>query len=109
MHMSGAGSNFRAELATMQAAAQHVYDVNAQIQSQLGNLLARLDPLMGAWQGSAATSFQSLKERWHQDATQLNSALRAIGDGLVKAHANYESTEDSSRQGFTSITSRLGG
>lgn len=107
--MSGAGSNFRAELATMHVAAQHVYDVNAQIQSQLSNLLARLDPLMGAWQGSAATSFLALKDRWHQDATQLNVTLRAIGDGLVKAHANYEATEDASRQSFTSITSKLGG
>lgn len=107
--MSGAGSNFRAELATMHAAAQHVYDVNGQIQSQLSNLLARLDPLMSSWQGSAATSFQVLKDRWHEDAIQLNAALRAIGDGLVKAQANYETTEDSSRHSFTSITSRLEG
>jgi len=106
--MSGAGSNFRAELSTMQAASQHVYDVNAQIQSQLSTLLARLDPLMGTWQGSAATSFQVLKERWHQDATQLNAALRAIGDGLVKAHGNYQATEETNQQSFTSITRKLG-
>jgi WXG100 family type VII secretion target len=107
--MSGAGSNFQAELATMRAAALHVQDVNAQIQSQLSNLLARLDPLMSSWQGSAATSFQVLKERWHQDATQLNSALAAIGEGLTKAQAGYETTEDASKQSFTSITNRLGG
>jgi early secretory antigenic target protein ESAT-6 len=107
--MSGAGSNFRAELATMQAASQHVYDVNAQIQAQLSNLQARLDPLMGTWQGSAATSFQILKDRWHQDAIQLNAALRAIGDGLVKVHGNYQATEESSKQSFTSITRKLGG
>jgi WXG100 family type VII secretion target len=107
--MSGAGSNFRAELATMQAAAHHVYDVNAQIQSQLSNLLSRLDPLMSSWQGSAATSFQALKERWHQDATQLNAALRGIGDGLVKVHGSYQATEEQSQQSFTSISSKLGG
>jgi early secretory antigenic target protein ESAT-6 len=107
--MSGAGSNFRAELSTMQAASQHVYEVNAQIQSQLSNLLSRLDPLMATWQGSAATSFQVLKERWHQDATQLNASLRAIGDGLVKAHGNYEATEETTQQSFTSITRKLGG
>jgi early secretory antigenic target protein ESAT-6 len=107
--MSGAGSNFRTELSTMQTAAQHVYDVNAQIQSQLSNLQSRLDPLMGTWQGSAATSFQVLKERWHQDATQLNAALRAIGEGLVKVHGNYQATEQSNEQGFTSITRKLGG
>jgi WXG100 family type VII secretion target len=64
---------------------------------------------MGTWQGSAATSFQVLKERWHQDATQLNAALRAIGEGLVKVHGNYQATEQSNQQGFTSITRKLGG
>ena len=107
--MSGGGSNFRTDLATMQAASQHVYDVNAQIQSQLSNLLARLDPLMGTWQGSAATSFQVLKDRWHQDATQLNATLRSIGDGLVKVHSNYHAAEDTNQQAFTSITRKLGG
>lgn len=103
------GSNFRTELATMQAAAQHVYEVNAQIQSQLSSLLARLDPLMGAWQGSAATSFTVLKERWHQDATALNASLKGIGDKLTKAHGAYQATEDQSRQSFTSISNRLRG
>jgi len=107
--MSAAGSNFRAELSTVQAASKHVYEVNAQIQAQLSNLLARLDPLMGTWQGSAASSFQTLKERWHQDATQLNAALRAIGDGLAQVHAGYSETESGTQQTFTSITRKLGG
>ncbi len=107
--MSGAGSNFRAELSTMHVAAQHVNDVNAQIQSQLSTLLARLDPLMSTWQGSAATSFQVLKDRWHQDATQLNTALKAIGEGLVKVHDSYNATEENTQQSFTSITRKLSG
>lgn len=102
------GSNFRTELATMQVAALHVYEVNAQIQTQLNNLLSRLDPLMTAWQGTAATSFMVLKERWHQDATQLNASLKGVGDKLMKAHGSYQTTEDASRQSFTSISSKLG-
>jgi WXG100 family type VII secretion target len=93
----------------MQAASNHVYDVNAQIQSQLSTLLARLDPLMSTWQGSAATSFQVLMDRWHQDATQLNAVLRAIGDGLVKVHSSYTAAEENTQQSFTSITRKLGG
>src|SRR5258708_13128928 len=89
IRMSGGGSNFRTELSTMQAASQHVYDVNAQIQSQLSNLLARLDPLMGTWQGSAATSFQALKERWHQDPPHLNPPLRAIAHGPLNDPSNH--------------------
>ncbi|MDQ6772220.1 MAG: WXG100 family type VII secretion target [Candidatus Dormibacteraeota bacterium] len=101
-------ASFRTELPTMQAASRHVYEVNAQIQSQLSNLLARLDPLMGTWQGSAATSFQVLKQRWHEDATKLNLALRGIGDGLVQSHGNYQRSEETNQQGFSSISSRLG-
>jgi WXG100 family type VII secretion target len=92
----------------MDAASKHVYEVNAQIQATLGNLLARLDPLMSTWQGSAATSFQVLKQRWHDDATKLNQALHGIGDGLVSNQRNYATTEDTNQQGFSSITSRLG-
>jgi len=72
-------------------------------------LLARLDPLMSTWQGSAATSFQTLKDRWHQDATQLNAALHAIGDDLAKSHSSYNATEENTQQSFTSITKKLGG
>jgi WXG100 family type VII secretion target len=108
MPAGGGAGSFRTELPTMQAASRHVYEVNAQIQSTLSNLLARLDPLMGTWQGSAATSFQVLKERWHQDATRLNQALRGIGDGLVSNQRTYAITEDSNQQGFTSISGRLG-
>jgi WXG100 family type VII secretion target len=106
--MPGGAGSFRTELPTMEVAGRHVYEVNAQIQSSLSNLLARLDPLMGSWQGSAATSFQVLKERWHEDASKLNQALRGIGDGLVQNQRTYASTEETNLQGFSSITSKLG-
>lgn len=102
----GAGS-FRTELPTMQTASSHVYQVNEAIQSQLTQLLTRLEPLTSTWQGSAATSFQVLKQRWHDDASRLNQALRGIGDGLVQTHRNYQSTEDQNQQGFTGMTGQL--
>jgi WXG100 family type VII secretion target len=108
MPATGGGGSFQTELPTMEAASRHVYEVNAQIQATLSNLLARLDPLMNTWQGSAATSFQVLKQRWHEDATKLNEALRGIGDGLVTNTRNYATTEDTNQQGFGSISSRLG-
>jgi WXG100 family type VII secretion target len=92
----------------MQAAAQHVDEVNTQIQSQLGSLLNRLEPLAGAWKGEGATSFNALIERWHQDATQLNSVLRSIGERLSQTHGNITRTEGEVGQSFDTITSRLG-
>jgi WXG100 family type VII secretion target len=107
--MSGAGGSFQTELSKMHAGAQHVYEVNAQIQSELTSLLIRLEPLMSRWQGTAAASFQNLKERWHQDATKLNAALRGIGDGLEQAGTNYHGTDEQTHQQMSSLTGRLSG
>ena len=100
---------FRTELPTMQQASSHVFEVNAQVQGQLSSLLARLEPLMGTWQGSAATSFHALKERWNADAVKLNTALRGIGDALVANQKNYATSEETNTSGFSGISSALGG
>jgi WXG100 family type VII secretion target len=99
---------FGVELPTMQAAAQHVDEVNGQIQSQLTSLLQRLEPLRAAWKGEGATSFSALIERWHQDATQLNAILQSIGERLSQTHGNVTRTEGEVGQSFDAITSRLG-
>jgi WXG100 family type VII secretion target len=103
--MSG---NFQAELPTMQGASQHVFQVNDNIQSQLTGLLTRLEPLQGAWKGTGANSFHSLIERWHQDASQLNTVLRSIGERLGQTHTNISNTEGEVGQSFTAINNRLG-
>jgi WXG100 family type VII secretion target len=92
----------------MQAAAQHVDEVNSQVQSQLSGLLTRLEPLKGAWKGQGANSFNALIERWHEDATQLNSVLRSVGERLSQTHSNITQTEGDVGQSFNTITSRLG-
>src|SRR6476661_8064766 len=87
------GGSFETQLPTMQQASQHVYDVNQQIQTQLSNLLNRLEPLTSSWQGEAATSFHQLKMRWNDNATKLNQALQGIGDGLKQSHQTYQTHE----------------
>lgn len=101
-------SSFRTELPTMAQASQHVYDVNDRIQAQLTGLWQKLEPLRGAWQGSAATSFQVVHERWQADAAKLNTALRAIGDALVGTHRNYAMTEQTNQSGISKIQASLG-
>ena len=102
-----AGS-FRTELPTMAVASGHVFEVNEHVQSQLALLMSRLEPLLGTWQGDAASSFHALKEQWNANARELNTALRGIGDALVVNTNNYRQTEDANRQSFTGISSVLG-
>ena len=37
-----------------------------------------------------------------------NATLASIGEGLTKVAGNYQATEESTQQGFSSIASRLG-
>ena len=99
---------FRTDVSTMGTASQHVYEVNDQIQTKLSSLLARLEPLASAWQGEASMSFQTLKAQYNDAAIKLNGALRGIGDSLVTNTRNYQTSEETNRQGFTGISSVLG-
>ena len=82
--------------------------MDEQLQGQLSALMARLEPLLGSWQGDAASSFHVLKEQWNANARELNVALRGIGDALVVNTNNYRVTEDANRQSFAGISSVLG-
>lgn len=103
-----AGSQFRTDLGTMGTSAAHVDQVNAQIQTQLAQLLSRLEPLSGQWRSDAATSFQTVKVQWNENARKLNDALRGIGEALKANQTNYSASDDTNRQGFTGISSVLG-
>jgi WXG100 family type VII secretion target len=102
------GASFQTDLPTMAQAAQHVAEVNQQIQGQLRQLAAQLDPLMAAWKGAAAVSYRGLHERWMGDAQKLNQVLDQIGKALVATHGHYSSTEDTNSAGFSHMAGALG-
>ncbi|HEV7464719.1 MAG TPA: WXG100 family type VII secretion target [Candidatus Dormibacteraeota bacterium] len=102
------GGRIRADLPVMQMAANHVYEVNQAIQGQLSMLLARVEPLQGAWRSpEAAPTFQALVQRYHEQKTALNTVLREIGDCLVRSHGNIAVTEQSNQEGSARITGQL--
>ena len=96
------------QLDTMQQASQHVRDVNESIQQQLSSLMARLEPLTGAWKGEAAVAFQRLHARWNEDATLLNNALSDIADAIAVSRTTYQTSDQTQSSSFSSITSALG-
>ncbi len=103
-----AGGGYGTTVEEMQAGAQHVFEVNDSVQSQLATLRNQIAPLAGAWKGQASVAFQTLMQRWDQDAAKLNEALRSIGEQIQGSGQTYAQREEEESQSFTGIQNALG-
>jgi WXG100 family type VII secretion target len=99
---------FGAQFEQMQAAANHVAEVNQSVQGQLSALRNQLAPLAGAWKGQAATAFGVLMERWDNDARNLNEALNSIGEQIRGSGSTYAQADEAENQTYTRISQALG-
>lgn len=102
-----AGS-FNTDAATMQKAAQQVQQVSEEISGELRALQANLDPVAASWKGAAASAFQQLMVRWHEDAGKLTSALQGIAEMLESTNKNYSQVEEANQSQISNILSGLG-
>ena len=89
--MSG---QMRTTTETMEGAARHVSDVNADIQGLLSSLQGRLTAVNGVWQGSAKVAFDSLMVRWDDSAKRLNESLLAISENIRANGVAYAAAQD---------------
>jgi WXG100 family type VII secretion target len=99
---------FGAQFEQMQAAANHVAEVNQSVQGQLLSLRNQLAPLAGAWKGQAASAFQVLMQRWDTDARNLNEALNSIGEQIRGSGTTYAQADDAEQATYTRISQALG-
>ena len=101
--MAGAfGTQFDVMQKAAQSVQQAVQDINAEMRSLQGNL----EPVASSWQGSAASAFQQLMQRFNDDGQKLTQALDAIGEALGANTKNYSAVEE---QNSSSIAQILGG
>lgn len=101
------GQQFGTQVEQMQAAANHVAEVNQSVQGQLSALSNQLAPLAGAWQGQAAAAFHMLIERWNANARSLHEALNAIGEQIQASGATYAQADETENQAFSQINAAL--
>ncbi|MGH4015364.1 MAG: WXG100 family type VII secretion target [Pseudonocardiaceae bacterium] len=101
------GQQFGTQVEQMQAAANHVAEVNQSVQGQLSALSNQLAPLAGAWQGQASTAFHMLMERWNTNARSLNEALNSIGEQIRGSGATYAQADETENQTFSQINAAL--
>ncbi|PZS34038.1 MAG: WXG100 family type VII secretion target [Pseudonocardiales bacterium] len=101
-------TGFGTNISTMHQAAQHVRDVNHEIQADLSRLAGQLDPLQGAWKGGAAVAFHKLRVRWDADARKLNDALSHIAAAIDVTKGTYAARDQQSSETLSHIASALG-
>jgi WXG100 family type VII secretion target len=94
--------------AELKTAASQMMDANGQLQQQLSKLASEVEGVAGSWQGQAATAFQNLMTRFHEDANKLNQALVAISDQVGLSADEYTRQEEQSHQSISNITNALG-
>jgi WXG100 family type VII secretion target len=104
----GVADSYGTQLDTMATASRHVADVNQAVQGELASLMGRLEPLAGAWKGSAAVSFQSLQARWNENARKLNDALADISAAIATSGRTYQTADETQQSSFSNISSVLG-
>ena len=106
---AGSTSGFSVDHGGLITAAQHVNDVADAISQELALLLNALSGLEGQWQGQAAATFESVKQRWAQDQKELAAALHTIGEMLAQSGVVYTGSDDEGQSGLAQIQSVLGG
>ncbi|GIG60650.1 hypothetical protein Lfu02_50220 [Longispora fulva] len=87
------------EHSTLHSGATDVRDVRTEVDGLLGRLKGVVvEDLSGAWKGNAAGAFQTLMQRWDDDARKLLTALSDIADLLDKAGAQHHANEERNTQ-----------
>jgi WXG100 family type VII secretion target len=102
--MTGA---FTTQTAQMQQAAAKVDDVNNQVRSQLNSLQSQVESVQAHWTGQAASTFQALMIRYHEDAQKLSQALTDIAEQIRTSGQTYAAQDHAAQEAVRSAGSGL--
>jgi WXG100 family type VII secretion target len=79
--------------AAIEEAAAQSGATNRAVQTLLEDLYRQLQPMVAAWSGQAAETFQYQHRLWAQASDDLNSVLGHISTLLLDSHDAYTSAE----------------
>lgn len=89
MSLEEKGANF----AKLAATSQHIGTTGTAINGQLADLKTFLRPMVATWDGSAATNYKMLQDKWDASADSLNLVLMRLGVALDSANQGMQATE----------------
>lgn len=85
------------DVGQMEAAANHVETVNAQLQSTISGLKGRCEASSTAWAGGAQDAFQALMVRYGDSSRRLQDSLAEIAVKIRENGKGYDAAEQSNQ------------
>jgi WXG100 family type VII secretion target len=89
-------SSLRVDPAVMAGFAQSFSGAADFLQGRLDELNGEVGEMLGGWQGAAGGAYSAVWERWHQGATEVQSALSTLAKLVGKAGVEFERNESAS-------------
>jgi WXG100 family type VII secretion target len=86
-------SQFQVDTDRIAAASGDITRIGADIDSQVGAMMARLTALQDAWTGSAASRFQGVASEWRSTQARVRESLDQISRLLAQAGQQYAAAE----------------
>lgn len=86
-------SAFQVDTDRITTASGDIARISADIDTQVGAMMARLTGLQDAWRGSAATRFQDVAQEWRATQVRVRESLDHIGRLLGQAGREYAAAE----------------
>jgi WXG100 family type VII secretion target len=90
-------------------AGQDIVSTGENIDGILKNLNGIIDAIGTSWQGAAKNAFDTLNQRFDEDALKLNQALKEIAEQMTGGANLYIQQQEEQAQAMSSVASRLGG
>src|SRR6478736_4783930 len=94
-------AQFQVDTDRIAAAAGDVARISAEIEGQVGVMLARLTGLQDAWTGTASAQFQGVVAQWRGTQQQVRASLDSIGQVLGAAGSQYAEAEANATRMFS--------
>ena len=94
-------AQFQVDTDRIAAAAGDVARISAEIEGQVGTMLARLTGLQDAWTGTASVQFQGVVTQWRGTQQQVRASLDSIGHVLGAAGSQYAEAEANATRMFS--------
>lgn len=86
-------SQFQVDTDRITAASGDITRIGAEIDAQVGAMMARLSALQDAWTGSAASRFQGVANDWRSTQARVRESLEHISRLLAQAGQQYAAAE----------------